>query len=148
MSCRSSPHQNAANATGVAAMTIGDFPHHRCRGARARRSHLLRLRTHLFDVADVQERLFRDRVDLAAADRVEALERFGDLDVLAFLAGELLRDVEGLAEEALDLARAADDELVFFAQLIDPEDGDDVLEVAVALEHLLDLAGDAEVLLA
>jgi hypothetical protein len=54
-------------------------------------------------------------------------------------AGELLGDVERLAKEALDLAGAADDQLVLFAQLVHAEDGDDVLQVAVALQHLCTL---------
>jgi len=45
------------------------------------------------------------------------------------------------------LARA-DDELVFVRELLDPQDGDDVLEVLVALQDLLHPAGDRIVLLA
>ena len=40
------------------------------------------------------------------------------------------------------------DLLVFFAQLVDAEDGDDVLQFAVALQDLLHPAGDVVVLLA
>src|SRR5258706_1032972 len=68
--------------------------------------HLLRLRPHFIDVADVQERLLRQIVCLAVADLLEAAERVGELDVLPFLAGELLGDIERLAEEALDLSGA------------------------------------------
>jgi len=56
--------------------------------------------------------------------------------------------VEGLAEEALDLARALDGDLVLVGELVDAEDGDDVLQLAVALQGLLDLGGDVVVLLA
>ena len=54
-------------------------------------------------------------------------------------AGELLGHEERLRQEALDLARAADRQPVLVGQLLDPEDRDDVLQVLVALEHLLDL---------
>ena len=55
--------------------------------------------------------------------------------------------MERLREEALD-ARALDEHAVLVGQLVDAEDRDDVLQLAVALQHLLDLVGDAEVLLA
>ena len=41
----------------------------------------------------------------------------------------------------------ATSELVVLGQLVDAQDGDDVLEVAVALEHALDLARHVVVLL-
>src|SRR5688500_18885611 len=110
--------------------------------------HLLRLRPGLFQVADVEEGLFGEVVAFAFADVVEALEGLGDLGVGALLARELLGNEERLAEEPLDLAGAGDDQLVFFGEFVHAEDGDDVLEVAVALEHLLDAAGDAEVFFA
>ena len=51
-----------------------------------------------------------------------------------------------LREEALDLARARDGELVVLGELVHPEDGDDVLERLVVLEHLLDRDGGVVVL--
>ena len=67
---------------------------------------------------------------------------------MPFLPVNCSATIERLAEEALDLAGPADDQLVFFAQFVDAEDGDDVLQIAVALEHRLHLAGDAGVLFA
>ena len=61
-------------------------------------------------------------------------------------AGEQLGDEERLREEALDLARPGDDELVLVGELVDAEDGDDVLQVLVALEDLLHLRRDVVVL--
>ncbi len=58
-------------------------------------------------------------------------------DVLARAAGEGLGDEHRLGEEALHLAGALDDELVLVRELVHAEDGDDVLQVAVALEDLL-----------
>ena len=63
-------------------------------------------------------------------------------------AGELLGDVERLGQEALDLARALHELAVLVGELVDAEDGDDVLQLAVALQHRLDLVGDVEVLVA
>ncbi len=63
-------------------------------------------------------------------------------------AGELLGDVERLAQEALDLAGAVDLELVLVGELVDAEDGDDVLQLLVALQHLLDVGRRPVVLLA
>ena len=41
-----------------------------------------------------------------------------------------------------------DDQLVLFAQFVHAQDRDDVLQIAIALQHVLHLAGDAIVLLA
>ena len=102
-----------------------------------------------FEAADVEEGLLGQVVAPCRSQISSKLrERVGDLGVVALLAGELLGDEERLAEEALDLAGPADDELVLFGQFIDAQDGDDVLQVAVALEHALHLAGDAVVLFA
>ena len=57
-------------------------------------------------------------------------------------------DVEGLRQEALDLAGAGDGELVVLGELVHAEDGDDVLQALVALQDALDVAGDLVVLLA
>ena len=75
---------------------------------------------------------------LALDDLLEPADRVLELHVLAGSAGELLRDEVRLREEALDAARAPDDELVLVGQLVHPEDRDDVLQVLVALEDLLE----------
>ena len=62
-----------------------------------------------------------------------------------YLPGEPVKtcgDEERLREEALDLAGARDGELVVLGELVHAEDGDDVLEVLVALQDALHLAGD------
>ena len=56
-------------------------------------------------------------------------------------------DEERLRREALEPPRSGDGRLVLLGQLVDPEDRDDVLEVAVALEDALRLARDVVVLL-
>src|SRR5437588_460647 len=98
----------------------------------------LRLLDRLLDRADHVEGLLGQLVVLAVEDLREALDRVLELHVLAGRAGELLGDEVRLREEALHLPRSGDDEPVLVRELVDAEDGDDVLEVLVALEHLLD----------
>src|SRR2546423_2955881 len=100
--------------------------------------HALGLLARLLDGADHVEGLFGQVVVFAVNDLLEAADGVGDLDEFAFEAGELLRDEEGLREEALNLARARDDQLVLLRKLVEAEDGDDVLQVFVALQDLLD----------
>src|SRR5205085_4458891 len=92
------------------------------------RRHALGLLAGLLDGADHVEGLFGEVVVLAVDDLLEAADGVGGLDELAFEAGKLLGDEEGLREEALNLARARDDQLVLFRKLVEAEDGDDVLE--------------------
>src|SRR5438045_1903252 len=75
------------------------------------------------------------------------VDRVRDGVELAGDAGEDFGDVERLAQEALDLAGAADGQLIFFGKLVHAEDGDDVLQALVALQRLLDGAGDLIMLL-
>ena len=67
---------------------------------------------------------------------------------MPLLAGELLGHEERLGEEALQAPRPAHDHLVLLGQLVDAEDGDDVLQLLVALEDVLDLLGHLVVLVA
>ena len=108
----------------------------------------LGLGEHLLDAADVEERLLGHLVELAVDDRLEALDGLGDRHVLALEAGEHLGDEERLREEALDLAGPVHREAVLLGQLVETEDGDDVLQLLVALQVLLHAAGDVVVPLA
>jgi len=110
--------------------------------------HLLDALEHLLSRTHEQEGLLRDVVVLPFDDLAEAFDRVGDLDVLSLDAGELLGDEEGLRQEPLYLPRARHAELVVFRQLVDAEDRDDVLQVLVALQHLLDLTRDVVVFVA
>ena len=74
---------------------------------------------------------------LAFDDLAEAAHCVRNLHVLALEAGKLLGHVEGLREEALHLAGAGDGEFVVFAELVNAQNGDDVLQVAVALQDPL-----------
>jgi hypothetical protein len=69
---------------------------------------------------------------------VERLDRVRERDRRALDTGELLGHVGVLREELLDAAGPVDDrDLVLLGQLVDTEDGDDVLQLLVALQDLL-----------
>src|SRR6478735_4869478 len=101
---------------------------------------LLGLLDRFLDPADHVEGLLGQVVVLAFDDRLERAHGVLDLHELAGDVGEHLGDVERLAEEALDLARALDGELILFAELVHAENGDDVLQRLVALQRLLHAA--------
>src|SRR5438045_7907153 len=111
-------------------------------------SELLSLGDRLVDPADHVESSFRKMVKFAIHDRLERADRVLELDELAGDAGKDLGDVERLREEALDLAGAADGQLVLFRQLVHAEDGDDVLQALVLLQGRLDRSGGLIMLLA
>src|SRR5581483_11639817 len=109
--------------------------------------HLLRPLDRALDRADHVERLLGQVVVLAVEDLAEAADRVLELHVLAGRAGELLGDEVRLREEALDLPRTRHREAVLVGQLLDAEDRDDVLQILVALQHLLHVRRDGVVLL-
>src|SRR6516164_2865319 len=110
------------------------------------RGQLLALLDRLFDGADHVEGGFGQVVILAFAEAAEALDGVREIDELAGRAGEDFGDVEGLRQEALDLAGARHGQLVLFGQLVHAENGDDVLQRLVALQDLLDHARGVVVL--
>ena len=87
----------------------------------------------LVDTAFAVEVGLADVVEFAVEQHLEAADGFLDGDVLARRAGEDFGDRERLREEALDLARTVNGELVLGGKLIETEDRDDVLEILVAL---------------
>ena len=84
---------------------------------------------------------------LALEDLGEAADRLRQWHVLARTPGELFGHMERLREEALHAAGALHGHLLVVAQLLLAEDGDDVLQLLVLLEHALDPLGDRVVLL-
>ena len=56
--------------------------------------------------------------------------------------------MEGLGQEPLDLTGAVNGQLVVLVQFLHAQDGDDILQLFVALQHLLHLTGHVVVLLA
>ena len=77
----------------------------------------------------------------------EALHRLRHWDVDPRHAGEVLRHVEGLGQEFLDLSGPVYRQLVLVGELVHAQDGDDVLELIVPLQHCLDLPGGLVVVL-
>ena len=76
-------------------------------------------------------------VELAGDEPLERRDRLLELHVLARDARELLGHRERLRHEALNAARAADDELVVLRKLVHAENRDDVLQLLVALQNAL-----------
>src|SRR4051812_31994339 len=99
-------------------------------------------------VADVEEGLLGQVVELAVDQLLEGLDGLLHRDVDALEARELLAHEERLGEELLHLAGPLDDDLVLFGELVEPEDGDDVLQLLIALQDLLHAPGDRVVVLA
>src|SRR6266849_3787864 len=79
---------------------------------------LLALLDRLLDGAHHVEGGLRQMIVLAIAQALEAADRIGEVDEDAGRSGEHLGDVEGLRQEALDLAGARDRELVLLGQLV------------------------------
>src|SRR4051812_12704300 len=113
---------------------------------RTSRVQALGVLADVVDGAGEEEGLLGQRVDLALEDLLEARDGVLDRDVGARPTGEHLGDRERLRREPLEPAGSRDGRLVLFRQLVDPEDRDDVLQVAVALEHALRLLRDVVVL--
>src|SRR5215472_13596138 len=111
------------------------------------RLHLFGLGQHFFDGTDHVERLLRNLIVLAFDDLLEAPHGVFDLYVLALEAGELCRHEHWLRKELLDAPRARDRPLVFVGKFFNSEDGDNVLQVLVALQNRLDRARHGVMLL-
>src|SRR6202171_3760554 len=104
-------------------------------------------RHRLVDGAHHVEGLLGQVVVLAFEDLAEAADRLFQRHVLPGPVGEDLGHEERLRQEALDLARHCHQHFVVLGQLVGAEDGDDVLQLLVALQHLLHAAGDPIVFL-
>ena len=85
---------------------------------------------------------------LPSADLLEAADRVGQRRDFARLAGEHLGHQERLREEPLHPPGPVHHQLVLLAQLVHAQDGDDVLQLAVALQGHLHAPGDVVVPLA
>ena len=76
-------------------------------------------------------------IDLAIQNHAEAAHRIAYGDVTTGLTGELFGYEHRLAEEVFHLAGSRDQYFVIVRQLFNAQDGDDILQVFVALQHLL-----------
>src|SRR5882757_2371074 len=112
---------NALAASSLFATPYSLFAALRCFGGE-----LLALLDRFFDGADHVEGLLGEVVVLAFAESAEALDGVGEVDEFAGRTREDFGDEERLRQEALDLARACDRDLVFFVQFIHAENRDDV----------------------
>ena len=110
--------------------------------------HFLGLFFGLFDGTDVHERVFWKVIPFSVAQLFEAADGVGQRGELTRFAGEDFRHVERLRQESLDAASAVNDGLIFFAQFVDAQDRDDVLQFAVTLERRLNFSSDRVMVLA
>src|SRR5438067_13565277 len=83
--------------------------------------------------AHVAEGLFRQVVELAVQDLAERAHRVAQRHIDALEPGKLLGGDKRLAKEFFHLAGAGDQHLVVFRKLVDTQDGDNVLQVLIAL---------------
>src|ERR1700733_10847230 len=128
----------------------------RCDSPEARRPkptlrccfHLLCRFQYFLDGALHVKSLLGDVIVFAFDDGFETLHCVGDFDVASCGPGELLGDVEGLRQEALNFSCARHSEFLIFAELVDAENRDDILQVFISLESLLYRLSDVVVFLA
>src|SRR5579859_6377592 len=106
--------------------------------------HALRVLNRVLDQSSHQERLLGEPVVLALQNLAGSADRLLALDVLAGPAGELLGDEHRLAHVALQTPRPSHGDLVLLRELVHAQDGDDVLEILVALQRALHLASRVE----
>ena len=91
-------------------------------------SHLSALFKGLLEVTSHVEGTLRVLITNTLEKRAEALNGFGELDELSWLAGEDLTHEEWLGEESLDLSGTGDGELILFGQLIHTKNSNNILK--------------------
>jgi hypothetical protein len=104
-------------------------------------SNFLGLRDCFLDRTDHVEGLLRQVVVFPFEDFLEAPYGILELHILPRRSGESFGHMERLGKEALNFARARHGHLVIFRQLIHAENGDDVLQILIPLQHGLDTTG-------
>src|SRR5690606_32454991 len=85
-----------------------------------------------FDRADHVERLFRQVIEFARCDHLEALDRIFQRNVFTRRAGKHFSNVERLRQETLHLTCTSNDQFVFRCQLVHAQNRDDVTQFLVA----------------
>src|SRR5579863_10072247 len=78
----------------------------------------------------------------------KATDRLLARDVLTRVASKGFAHKERLGEESLELTRPLDHAPILFGKFLDAKDGDDVLQVFIALQHALYLVSNSIMLLA
>src|SRR5699024_11195760 len=87
-------------------------------------------------------------VQVAVGDGLEAFDGVLDRNGGAFDTGELLGSVGVLGEELFHSPCTTDGYTVFFRQLVNTQNCDDILQFFVLLQNLLDAGGNFVVFLA
>ena len=108
--------------------------------------NLLTLGTGRLNVTNHVEGSLGEVISLTRDDSLEGADSVLQVDQLALDTSENLGDSEGLGQETLELTGTLDSELISLRQLVHTQNGDDVLEGLVLLEHLLDTGGGVVVL--
>ena len=93
-----------------------------------------------------RELTFREVVTLTLDDSLETGNGVLHVDESTLDTSENLGDSERLAQETLELTGTLDGKLVSFRKFIHTQNGNDILEGLVLLEHLLDTGGGVVVL--
>ncbi len=104
----------------------------------------------LYDLVDGAlhiERLLFLRIMLSFKDLLHRANGLFKCNVFTGCASERFADEERLREELLDLACPVYKSLIFIRKLLDTKDGDDILEILIALKNLFGLGCDAIVFL-
>src|SRR2546428_1443623 len=97
----------------------------------------------LIDGAHHVERLLGKVVVLAIEDLAEAADRLLQGHIFPWSVGEHFGHEERLRQKALDLAGPGQQQLVILRQFVHAKDGNDVLQLLVALQHLLHSTRDS-----
>src|SRR2546428_1067684 len=97
----------------------------------------------LIDGAHHVERLLGKVVVLAIEDLAEAADRLLQGHIFPWSVGEHFGHEERLRQKALDLAGTGHQQLVILRQFVHAKDGNDVLQLLVALQHLLHSTRDS-----
>src|SRR4029077_8569514 len=111
------------------------------------RPHLSGRFDDLINAAFHVKRLLRNVIVLAFQHLAEAAHRVCNLHIASLQAGKLLGNVKRLREELLNFARARHDYFLVFAEFIDTQNGNDVLQVIISLQNFLYALGHIVVLL-
>ena len=102
----------------------------------------------LINRADHQKGTLGQIVALAVQNHLETAQCLFQRNILALQAGKLLRHVETLGHEILNLSGSVNRLLVIVAEFVHTHDRDDILQLSVSLQNLLHAFGDIVVLLA
>lgn len=108
--------------------------------------NLLTLGAGRLDVTNHVEGVLGQVISLTLDDGLEGTDGVLQVNEGTLDTSENLGDSEGLGQETLELTGTLDSKLVSLRQLIHTQNGNDILERLVLLEHLLDTGGDVVVL--